>query len=114
MLSPFLNDHADAPGFELTYIDDGAERTQLCHDVSLHVVTHGGLYVIGGELLTGRLIATVERWDKKAWFLALYLSAPWVCPAATCDNNGNMYPLGGEDITLGVVSIAEQFSLISL
>ncbi|MFB6252707.1 MAG: HEAT repeat domain-containing protein, partial [Halobellus sp.] len=39
MLSSFLDDHADASGFELTYIDDGAERTQLCHDVSLHAVT---------------------------------------------------------------------------
>lgn len=39
MLSSFLDDHADAPGFELTYMDDGAERTQLCHNVSLHAVT---------------------------------------------------------------------------
>jgi len=41
MLSPFLDDHADAPGFELTYIDDGAERSHLCDDVSFHVVTLG-------------------------------------------------------------------------
>jgi HEAT repeat protein len=39
MLSSFLDDQADVPGFELTYIDDGTERTQLCHDVSLHAVT---------------------------------------------------------------------------
>ena len=39
MLSSFLDDHADAAGFEITYVDDGTERTQLCHSVSLHAVT---------------------------------------------------------------------------
>ena len=39
MLSSFLDDYADAPGYELTYIDNGAEQTQLCHDVSVHAVT---------------------------------------------------------------------------
>jgi len=39
MLSSFLDDHTDAAGFEITYVDDGTERTQLCHSVSLHAVT---------------------------------------------------------------------------
>ena len=36
MLSSFLDDHADAPGFELTFTDEGIERTRPCHRVSLH------------------------------------------------------------------------------
>jgi len=35
-LSSFLEDHSDAPGFELTYIDDGTERTQLLHEIAIH------------------------------------------------------------------------------
>jgi len=35
-LSSFLEDHSDAPGFELTYIDDGTERTQLFHGIAIH------------------------------------------------------------------------------
>jgi len=42
MLSSFLDDHTDAAGFEITYVDDGTERTQLCHSVSLHAVTSNG------------------------------------------------------------------------
>ncbi|MFC7233427.1 hypothetical protein ACFQMM_22460 [Saliphagus sp. GCM10025308] len=38
MLSTFLNDHRDAPGFELTYTADGSERRELCHSVSLAAV----------------------------------------------------------------------------
>ena len=38
-LSSFLSEHTDAPGFEITYSDDGTERTHLCHSVSLHAVT---------------------------------------------------------------------------
>lgn len=39
MLSSFLDAHADAPAFELTYTADGAERTALCHEVALHAMT---------------------------------------------------------------------------
>jgi hypothetical protein len=39
MLSSFISDHSDAPGFEITYTDGGTERTQLCHTVSMHAVT---------------------------------------------------------------------------
>ncbi|WP_435348524.1 HEAT repeat domain-containing protein [Haloarchaeobius sp. HRN-SO-5] len=38
MLSSFLDEHGDAAGFELTYVDDGTERTRLCHSVSLDAV----------------------------------------------------------------------------
>lgn len=34
-LSSFLEEHSDAPGFELTYADGDAERTELLHDVSV-------------------------------------------------------------------------------
>jgi hypothetical protein len=35
-LSSFLEEHGDAPGFELAYTGDGVERTRLVHDVSPH------------------------------------------------------------------------------
>ncbi len=34
-LSSFLDEYSDAPGFELTYTDGGAERTELLHDMSV-------------------------------------------------------------------------------
>ncbi|QKY21827.1 HEAT repeat domain-containing protein (plasmid) [Halolamina sp. CBA1230] len=34
-LSSFLEEHSDAPGFELTYAEDGTERTELLHDLSV-------------------------------------------------------------------------------
>ena len=37
-LSSFLDEHADAVGFEITYLDDGVERTRLCHTVSMDAV----------------------------------------------------------------------------
>lgn len=38
-LSSFIRDNSDAVGFELTYLDDGVERTQLLHDVSMYAIT---------------------------------------------------------------------------
>ncbi|GAA0529162.1 HEAT repeat domain-containing protein [Halorubrum aquaticum] len=38
-LSSFLDEYGDALGFEITYMDDGAKRTRLCHDVSMYAVT---------------------------------------------------------------------------
>lgn len=34
-LDAWLDEHADAPGFELEYTDDGTERSVLCRDLSL-------------------------------------------------------------------------------
>jgi HEAT repeat protein len=38
-LSSFLDEYGDALGFEITYMDDGAEQTRLCHSVSMYTVT---------------------------------------------------------------------------
>ena len=38
-LSSFLDEYGDALGFEITYLDDGAEKTRLCHSVSMYAVT---------------------------------------------------------------------------
>jgi HEAT repeat protein len=37
-LSSFLDEYTDTVGFEITYLDDGVERTRLCHTVSMDAV----------------------------------------------------------------------------